>query len=416
MAQLIIDGPTPLRGEWHTAGSKNAVLPMLAATLLSQEPVTLHNVPDLSDVDVMCEILESLGAKITRQDHSVRVEPTHIRAGSIPEGLTAKMRASVLVLGAAAARTGDIAIAQPGGDIIGARPIASHLKAFHELGYSIDQTNGTTRVRGTSRGGRIILGELTVTGAENAIMAACLGNHTTELRMVAVEPHVVDFCHMLVHFGAQIEGIGTHNLIIHAVDTLHGGEWRVPPDQLESGTLAIAAAASRGELIVHDFIIDEHDSLLTIFDAIGVRYRLIDARTIHILPGETYRAVQVRTQPYPNFPSDLQTPLAVLLTQCEGISEIFETLYEGRLQYLFELQRMGASIAIRDAHTGMITGPTPLVGTELVSYDIRAGATMLVAGMIARGTTVLDRIEHIDRGYEHIDVRLRTIGAQLRRT
>ena len=415
MAQLIINGPTPLQGEWRTAGSKNAVLPMLTATLLCSEPVTLHNVPDLSDVDVMCEILESLGATIGRGDHQVHIDPTHIRAGSIPEELTAKMRASVLVLGAAAARTGDITIAQPGGDIIGARPIASHLKAFHELGYSINQTNGATQVSGSSRGGRIILGELTVTGTENAIMAACLGNHTTELRMVAVEPHVVDFCHMLVRFGAQIDGIGTHNLIIHAVDSLHGGEWRVPPDQLESGTMAIAAAASRGDLVVHDFMINEHDALLTIFDAIGVQYRLIDTQTIHILHGGTYRAVNVRTQPYPNFPSDLQTPLAVLLTQCEGTSEIFETLYEGRLQYLFELQRMGASIAIRDAHTGMITGPTPLVGTELVSYDIRAGATMLVAGMIARGTTTLDRIEHIDRGYEHIDTRLNAIGAKLQR-
>ncbi len=415
MAQLVINGPTPLNGEWHTAGSKNAVLPMLAATLLCSEPVTLHNVPDLSDVDVMCEILDSLGAKVTRGAHQVQIDPTHIHAGDIPEELTAKMRASVLILGAAAARTGDITIAQPGGDIIGARPIASHLKAFQELGYTVSVDNASTRVSGSSRGGRIILGELTVTGTENAIMAACLGNHTTELRMVAVEPHVVDFCHMLVRLGAHIEGIGTHNLIIHAVDSLKGGEWRVPPDQLESGTMAIAAAASRGDLIVHDFMINEHDALLTIFDAIGVQYSLIDPRTIHILPGGAYRAIKVRTQPYPNFPSDLQTPLAVLLTQCEGTSEIFETLYEGRLQYLFELQRMGASIAIRDAHTGMITGPTPLVGTELVSYDIRAGATMLVAGMIARGTTTLDRIEHIDRGYEHIDTRLNAIGAKLRR-
>ncbi len=415
MAQLIITGPTPLHGEWHTAGSKNAVLPMLAATLLSSEPVTLHNVPDLSDVEVMCEILESLGAQITRTDHAIRVDPSHIRAGSIPQDLTAKMRASVLVLGAAVARTGDIAIAQPGGDIIGARPIASHLKAFEELGYTVSIDNISTRVSGINRGGRVILGELTVTGTENAIMAACLGSHTTELRMVAVEPHVVDFCHMLAHLGARIEGIGTHNLIIHAVDTLHGGEWRVPADQLESGTMAIAAAASRGELVVHDFIINEHDALLTIFDAIGVRYQLIDAKTIHILAGGPYRAINVRTQPYPNFPSDLQTPLAVLLTQCEGTSEIFETLYEGRLQYLFELQRMGASVAIRDAHTGMITGPTPLVGTELVSYDIRAGATMLIAGMIAHGTTTLDRIEHIDRGYEHIDTRLNAVGARLQR-
>ncbi|MEI7818611.1 MAG: UDP-N-acetylglucosamine 1-carboxyvinyltransferase [bacterium] len=413
MAQLIIQGPTPLRGEWHTAGSKNAVLPMLAASLLCSHPVELTNVPDLSDVTVMCEILESLGAKVTRSDHIVRIDAQDIHPGSIPSELTAKMRASVLVLGAAVARTGNISVAQPGGDIIGARPIASHLKAFRELGYSVEQTNGNTHLSGKAHGGRIVLGELSVTGAENAIMAACLASGQTELRMVAVEPHVIDLCDMLVAFGATIEGIGTHNLIITGAETLQGGTWRVPPDQLESGTIAIAAAATQGDVIVHDFVMNEHDALLTLFDEIGVNYTIINPITIQIKPSKNLKATNVRTQPYPNFPSDLQTPLAVLLTQCDGTSEIFETLYEGRLQYLFELQRMGASIAIRDAHSGIITGPTPLIGTELVSYDIRAGATMLLAGMIAQGTTTLDRIEHIDRGYEHIDVRLNALGANL---
>lgn len=415
MTKLSITGPTRLSGEWQTAGSKNAVLPMLAACLLTPEPVTLENVPLISDVEVMLEILTSLGADVQRQQHVVTVTAKDLTTADIPDRLTAKMRASVLILGSAVARLGKITAAQPGGDIIGSRPLASHLKAFQALGLEVSRERGHITVAGKPRGGRVVLGELTVTGAENAIMAAVLAEGSTELRMVALEPHVVELMHMLQSMGARIEGVGTHNLIIKGVEKLHGTTFRVPPDQLESGTIAIAAAASRGDVVVHDFIRDEQDMLLALFNQIGVEYQLPNERTIHIKPGGDYQAVNVRTQPYPNFPSDLQAPLAVLLTQCAGTSEIFETLYEGRLQYLFELQRMGAAVAMRDTHTGLITGPTPLAGADLVSFDIRAGATILIAALIAQGTTVIDRIEHIDRGYEHIEERLRALGANLER-
>lgn len=415
MTKLAITGPTRLQGEWQTAGSKNAVLPMMVAALLTDEIVTLENVPEISDVEVMADILRSLGASVKHQDHRLIIEAANLTSANIPDELTAKMRASVLVLGAAVARLGKIQAAQPGGDFIGARPIASHLKAFQALGLQVDRNQGYIQVSGQPVGDRVVLGELTVTGAENAMMAAVLAKGTTELRMVALEPHVVELAEMLVDMGARIDGIGTHNLTIHGVDRLHGTTRKIPPDQLESGTIAIAAAASRGNVTIHDFRCDEHDALLTIFDHIGVAYTTPNDTTLHIAPGGDYRAVNVRTQPYPNFPSDLQAPLAVLLTQCAGTSEIFETLYEGRLQYLFELQRMGASVAIRDTHTGMITGPTALVGADLISFDIRAGATILLAALIAQGTTVIDRIEHIDRGYEHIEERLKTLGAQLER-
>lgn len=413
MAKMTITGQTALNGEWQTAGAKNAVLPMLAATLLCEGPVEYTNVPELSDVDVMCRILEELGVRITRHDHRLVVDPSDVRIGHIPHELTAKMRASVLVLGPAVARLGEISIAQPGGDIIGSRPIASHLTTFQRLGLSVEIDGSMTRVTGRPVGTRIVIGELTVTGAENAIMAAVLAEGTTELRMVATEPHVVDLCEMLVAFGAKIEGIGSNVLTITGVDRLKGGSWKVIPDHLESGTIAIAAAATGGDVVIHDFLIDEHDAFLTIFSEIGVNYTVIDKKAIHIKPGGPYRATSIRTQPYPNFPSDLQAPMAVLLTLCQGTSEIFETLYEGRLHYLYELQRMGATVAIRDAHTGMITGPTPLFGTDLVSYDIRAGATILLAGMVAQGKTVIDRIEHIDRGYERFDERLCVLGAQI---
>lgn len=413
MTKLKITGPTRLQGEWFTAGSKNAVLPMLAACLLTDEKVTLENVPLISDVDVMLEILASLGASIEREGHVVSIQADKLSTAIIPDELTARMRASVLILGAAVSRLGSITAAQPGGDIIGSRPLASHLKAFQALGLTVEREQGHIKVTGKPKGGRVVLGELTVTGTENAIMAAVLANGITELRMVALEPHVIDLCHLLQQMGANINGIGTHNLTIHGVESLHGTLFRVPPDQLESGTIAIAAAASRGDVVIHDFIRDEHDVLLTLFDQIGVQYQLPDTKTIHVLPGGDYQAVNVRTQPYPNFPSDLQAPLAVLLTQCAGTSEIFETLYEGRLQYLFELQRMGAAVAIHDTHTGLITGPTPLVGADLISFDIRAGATILIASLIARGTTMIDRIEHINRGYERIEDRLQALGANL---
>lgn len=416
MAQLVVTGPTRLKGTWQTAGSKNGVLPMLAASLLCAGPVEFTNVPEISDINVMCQILESLGARIERHDHRLTINAGHVAPAHIPAELTAKMRASVLVLGPAVARLGEISIAAPGGDIIGARPIASHLIALQKLGLVVEQHEGITSVHGRPRGARVVLGELTVTGSENAIMAACLASGTTELRMVAVEPHVEDLCRMLVHFGAQIVGIGTHNLTITGGQPLNGGSWRTAPDQLESGTIAIAAAASRGDVRINDFLINEHDSLLTIFNELGVNYEVLSPTAIHIHPpAAPYQAVSIRTQPYPNFPSDLQAPLAVLLTQAEGTSEIFETLYEGRLHYLYELQRMGATVGIRDAHTGLITGPTPLFGTDLISFDIRAGATILLAGMIAEGKTVIDRIEHIDRGYERIDERLGALGAKLER-
>lgn len=415
MTKLAITGPTRLQGTWRTAGSKNAVLPMLAACLLTDEEVILKNVPEISDVGVMIEILESLGAEVQRDDHTVRVRAANLHAHVIPDTLTAKMRASVLILGAAVARIGRITIAQPGGDMIGARPIASHLNAFAQLGLEVERDQGHTTVSGKPKGTRVNLGELTVTGAENAIMAAVLAEGTTELRLVAVEPHVVELSNLLNKMGAHIEGVGTHTLIIHGVDQLHSAEWRVSADQLESGTIAIAAAASHGDVVIEDFLIDEHDSLLTIFNQIGVLYEIQSPTQIRILPGGEYRPVKVRTQPYPNFPSDLQAPLAVLLTQCDGTSEIFETLYEGRLQYLFELQRMGATAVMRDAHTGIITGPTTLIGADLVSFDIRAGATVLIAALIAQGTTIIDRIEHIHRGYERIEERLRDLGARLER-
>jgi UDP-N-acetylglucosamine 1-carboxyvinyltransferase len=226
----------------------------------------------------------------------------------------------------------------------------------------------------------------------------------------------VALCEFLNSLGAKISGVGSHVLFIEGVKSLHGGEGEIIPDYLESGTFAIAAAASGGNLLIEDFIVNDHDALLNTFDTMGVNYKLLGERKIQMLPSKKILATKIRTDIYPGFPSDLQAPMAVLFTQAEGVSEIFETMYEGRLQYLFELQRMGAHVNLRDSHIGLIEGPTTLHGTELVSFDVRAGATILIAAVIAHGETTIDRIEHIDRGYEHFDGRLRALGANITRT
>ncbi len=416
MAKLIIDGPSQLNGQIKVAGSKNATLPIIAACLLSEKPVYLKNIPDISDVWVMTDILRQLGADVAYGNGILNITARHISATTVERSLTARMRASVLIMGAAIARLHKIKIAEPGGDIIGARPLDTHLHAFEALGVKVVYKDGLVSLSGTPKPGRVILDDLSVTATENIIMASVLTDGVTELRMAATEPHIVDLCNFLNHLGAKISGIGSHVLEIKGVKKLHGGEWSIAPDQLEAGTLAIAAAATNGDVLIDDFVINDHDALLIKFAQIGVNFKVVNDHTLHIKPRrQPLKATTIKVQPYPNFPSDLQAPLAVLLTQAVGTSEIFETLYEGRLQYLYELQRMGANVAIKDTHTGTISGPTPLFGTELISFDIRAGATILIAAMVAEGRTVIDRVEHIDRGYENFDARLRLLGADMHR-
>lgn len=416
MAKLIIEGPTQLTGQIKVAGSKNAALPIIAACMLSDKPIYLKNLPEISDVWVMVDILKELGADVAYENEILNITARTMSTATIKRELTSKLRASVLIMGAAIGRLHKIKVSEPGGDIIGARPLDTHLHAFAAMGVKVTHKDGLLALSGKPQACRVVLDDLSVTATENIIMAAVLANGITELRMAATEPHIVDLCEFLNHIGAKISGIGSHVLKIEGVKKLHGGEWSISPDQLEAGTLAIAAAATGGDVLIDDFVADDHDALLTKFAQIGVNFVLPSSNSIHIKPAkQSLRPVKIKVQPYPNFPSDLQAPLAVLLTQAHGNSEIFETLYEGRLQYLFELQRMGAHVAIKDSHTGVISGPTPLFGTELISFDIRAGATILIAAMVAEGKTVIDRVEHIDRGYQNFDQRLCQLGAKMYR-
>lgn len=415
MSKLIIEGPSKLEGVVRVAGSKNHVLPMLAAILLTNQEIILHNVPDIADAQVMIEILECYGVRVERNRNTVICNAADAHPATVPVELTSKLRASLLVLGPALARFGEVQLGFPGGDAIGARPIDAHLLGLETMGAKNHSNSDTIKLSGKLKGERVLVHEISVTATETLILAAVLTPGTTEIRMAAAEPHIVGLCEFLNNIGAKIAGVGSHVLTIDGVDSLSSGEGTIVPDYLESGTFAIAAAASGGDLTIDDFIINDHDALLNTFSRMGVNYTVNSPSQIQILPTKRIKATRIRTSIFPGFPSDLQAPMAVLFTQAEGTSEIFETMFEDRLQYLFELQRMGAHVNIRDSHVGLVEGPTHLHGTDLVSFDIRAGATILIAAVIAHGKTTIDRIEHIDRGYEHFDGRLRALGAKISR-
>lgn len=416
MSKLIIEGPTRLEGTIRVAGSKNHVLPMLAAMLLTTEDVMLHNIPSISDVEVMIEILEEFGVRVERTRSGLICNAENASPKEIPDSLTRKLRASILVMGPAIARFGEVSIGHPGGDIIGSRSVDSHLNGFRSMGIKVDSSDDGIVMKGKPKASKVILDEVSVTATENLILASVLTKGVTEIRMAAAEPHVVALCEFLNSLGAKIEGIGSHTIVVEGVSKLSGGEGSIVPDSLEAGTFAIATAASSGDVLIEDFIASDNDALLNTFSRMGVNYKFYDNNSLAIKPSKNLRATRIRTDIFPGFSSDLQAPMAVLCTQARGTSEIFETMYEGRLQYLFELQRMGAHVNVRDTHVGLIEGPTNLHGSELISYDIRAGATILIAAIIAHGKTTIDRIEHIDRGYEHFDGRLRSLGAKISRT
>lgn len=416
MTQFLIEGPTKLAGKFVVGGSKNAVLPIMAATLLSDQSITLRNVPDIGDVATMVEILQHLGVSIERHDHTLVIDASRAQSRPIPASFSGRMRASILLLGPLLGRFGEAILSYPGGDIIGSRPINSHVDTLRGLGYTVELSDEQIIARGKSQGGDITIEALSVTGTENALMAAVLGAAPVKLRLAAAEPHVSALCTFLAQMGAQIQGAGGHTLEVQPVAHLHGTEYTIIPDYLEAGTLAITAAASRSSLQIEGFWRLHNEALLWALGKIGVPYTMENNdTTLSLHPGTQLAPISLRTDIFPGFPSDLQAPLAVLLTQASGTSELFETVFEGRLHYLKDLARLGANVFAKDTHTGVIIGPTPLFGREVVSIDIRAGATMVMAALLAEGQTTVDHIEHIDRGYERLDERLNAVGARIRR-
>jgi len=408
----------PLKGEIAVGGAKNAALPLLAATLLTDEAVTLRNVPDLSDIRFMVEILGHVGSEVENPEPGVwrlkAAELTHIA----PYELVRKMRASVCLLGPLTARLRKAEVSIPGGCVIGPRPIDLHLKGLTKLNCAVEITNGYVHVDASKmQGGPIFLGGRsgsTVTGTANIVMAAVLAPGTTRIECAACEPEVVDLCNLLVKMGAKIEGIGSPELTIEGVTRLHGCEHSVIADRIEAGTFIVAAAITRGDVTVKGIPPNLLGAFLDKIEEAGVPLE-IHGDHIRVLPYEgSLKPVDCITQPYPGFPTDLQAQLCALMTQVEGISIITERIYPNRFMHVPELQRMGADIAI-EGPSAIIKGASKLSGAPVMASDLRASAALILAAFAASGETWIQRIYHLDRGYERFEHKLAGLGAKIER-
>jgi len=416
MSKLVIEGGCSLSGEVTVGGSKNAALPILASTLLTAEPCVINNMPDIQDIRTLSTILDSLGSVTNFSNNRLTVDGSKVDGRDPDFVLVRKIRASVLILGPLLARFKKIKVTHPGGCHIGARPIDVHLKAFQALGATIRSDDEFYYIEAPELiGTKIVLSEMSVTGTENIIMAAVLAKGITEIRLAAAEPEVNNLVECLNKMGAKISGIGTHTLIIEGVEKLHGAELTVIPDRLEAGTFAIAAAVAHGDVLIKGYVHDHLDIFTEKLRDANVKFDLIGTDQIRVHRTTQIKPVDIRTDIYPGFPTDLQAPFGILLTQAMGTSKIYETMYDGRLNYFVELEKMGATANILDPHRAIVSGPTPLHGKEIESLDIRAGATLVLAALIAEGKSVISRAELIDRGYERIVDKLRGLGAKVER-
>jgi UDP-N-acetylglucosamine 1-carboxyvinyltransferase len=438
MTSFIIEGGHPLSGTIRPIGNKNAALPLLAACLLTDESVTLHNVPHIGDVAILCDILRGLGVEITRQDDSVTLCARGVRHGKPDPALFGQIRGSLTLMGPLLARFGHFEVDRnAGGDDIGRRRIDTHLQVFGALGAHFD-ANGKfelrteTALQGRLRGRDVLLDEASVTATENGVMAAALARGTTVLRNAASEPHVQDVCNLLVKMGCPIEGIGSNVLTVHGQERLGGGELHISPDFVEVGSFIGLGAITPGEIRIAG-VMPEHLRMteMVFCDRLGVRMHVehdpaAPPESAHTLVVEEGQALCVRPDfggavpkiddaPWPAFPPDLMSIALVTATQAHGTVIIHEKMYESRLYFVDKLITMGAQIILCDPHRAVIVGPSRLTGQTVNSPDIRAGMALVLAALVAEGTTTIRNVEQIDRGYERIDEKLRSLGAQIER-
>ena len=416
MDRLEIIGGVPLEGEILISGAKNAALPILAATLLSESPVLLENVPSLNDVMTTIKLLRSMGVEITLHDGwRLEVDSRTTTKYVAPYELVKTMRASVLVLGPLLGRYGRADVSLPGGCAIGARPVNLHVAGLRSLGAEISIEGGYIRARAKHlRGTRLILDSVTVTGTENLMMAAVLARGETVIENAALEPEVVDLAGFLVQMGARIEGAGSDTIWIQGVDELRGGKYAILPDRIETGTHLLAGAITGGHVRVKRTRPDNLDAVLLKLEEAGARIECGPNWVDLDMGGDRPKAVNLRTAPYPGFPTDIQAQFCALNTIASGTGKIMETVFENRFQHALELQRMGADIAI-EGNTAVSRGIDHLKGAPVMATDLRASASLVLAGLAATGTTVIERIYHIDRGYECIEEKLAQLGARIRR-
>jgi len=412
---IVVEGGPRLEGEVLVSGAKNAALPIMAATLLTSDECFLENLPDIEDIRTMICLLRHLGVSVTAEArHSLVFKAGNVQQFAIPTDLAIKMRASFLVVGALLGRIGQAKAPHPGGCALGSRPVSVDLKGFQAMGTEIDNEDGHYVLRGRKlTGGRISLDYPSHTGTENLLMAACVAEGTTVIENASVEPEVADLASLLNAMGARIYGAGTGIIQIEGVRKLHGAVYRVMPDRMEAGTFAIAAAITRGRVAIHGRVPRYLGALSSRLAEAGVSV-MAERETYTVEGTEVLSAIDIQTFPYPGFPTDLQAPVGALLTQARGESSIHETMYDGRLLYVGELQKMGADIKVQ-GQTALIHGPTQLQGSEVRALDIRSGAAVILAGLVADGRTVVSDIGYVDRGYEEIHLKLAQLGARIER-
>jgi len=414
--KLQIRGGVPLQGDVRISGAKNATLPILAGALLADGPVTIGNVPHLQDVTTMIELLGRMGASVTVDERMrIEVDPRSTRQTFAPYELVKTMRAAILVLGPLVARYGSADVSLPGGCAIGARPVNIHVAGLQAMGAEVHIENGYIKARaGRLKGARIVLETVTVTGTENLMMAAALADGRTILENAAREPEIVDLALFLNAMGAKVSGQGTDTIVIDGVESLHGASYDVLPDRIEAGTYLVAGAITGGRVRARGARAEHLDAVLAKLEEAGAVVTRGEDFVEVDMRGRRPRAVDIRTAPHPGFPTDMQAQFAALNTVADGVGTIVETIFENRFMHMLEMRRMGAEIRL-EGNTAIIKGVPRLTAAPVMATDLRASASLVLAGLVADGTTEIERIYHIDRGYECIEEKLQGLGAQIRR-
>ena len=416
MQKIVVEGGVPLHGEVRVSGAKNAVLPILCAGLLGDGPLLVRNVPNLQDVKTTIRVLAELGAGIHLDDaFNVRIDPRSVRSHVAPYELVKTMRASVLVLGPLLAKHGAAEVSLPGGCAIGSRPVDQHIKGMQALGADVVVEGGFIKAHAKRlKGARVVFDMVSVGATENVLMAATLAEGRTVLDNAAMEPEIVDLAECLVAMGARIEGAGTGRIVVEGVERLRGGEHSVVADRIEAGTFLVAAAMTGGRVTLTHARPDTMDAVLDKLRDAGAELECDGDRITLDMHGRRPRAVDITTAPHPGFPTDMQAQFMAMDCIAEGAGIISETIFENRFMHVQELQRLGADIRI-DGHTAVVRGVERLSGAPVMATDLRASASLVLAGLVAQGETTIDRIYHLDRGYENIEAKLSALGARIRR-
>lgn len=416
MDKFLITGGVKLEGEVRISGAKNAALPLLAAMILADSPITLTNVPNLKDVNTLVKLIAGLGVTISYENDTVKADTSTLDNQFAPYELVKTMRASILVLGPLLARYGNAKVSLPGGCAIGSRPVDQHLKALEALGAHIEVENGYVHatVDGRLKGGEVIFDMVTVGGTENILMAAALADGVTTIRNAAREPEITDLAQMLIKMGAKIEGIDTDTLVVTGVESLHGCEYAVVADRIETGSYLAAAAITGGRIKTTHTDPSLLESVLDKFEEMGAEVTRGDDWIELDMMGKRPKAVSFRTLPHPEFPTDMQAQIMAVNAIGRGFATISETIFENRFMHVPELSRMGANIQV-EGHDAVVTGVEKLQAAPVMATDLRASFSLVLAALVAEGDTLIDRIYHIDRGYEHVEEKLQGLGAQIKR-